>query len=185
MLTLNAGRDLRAYTNGLIDAGVSRVPVTKANDKKLLRYHGDASTHLQLLQYGRNVLMQIASDPRVRLATSPTLFHPDLHKRNLFVSESNPATVTSIIDWQSASMKPAFWYTDRVPDFAQLRDSDADPASQLCAKVFEVCFRHYVPRLDRLRSIDESLFRPFRYCYRTWKDGAVAFRHELTETARH
>jgi hypothetical protein len=32
--------------------------------------------------------------------------------------------------------------------------------------------------------MDEALFRPFRYCYRIWKDGAVAFRHELIETAQ-
>jgi len=32
--------------------------------------------------------------------------------------------------------------------------------------------------------MDENLFRPFRYCHRTWKDGAVAFRHDLIETAR-
>lgn len=29
-----------------------------------------------------------------------------------------------------------------------------------------------------------NLFRPFRYCYRTLKDGAVALRHEMIETAR-
>jgi hypothetical protein len=71
-----------------------------------------------------------------------------------------------------------------VPGFAQLREGDFDPASRLCAKAFEACFRYHVPRLDLPRSMDESFFRPFRYCHRTWKDGAVAFRHELIETAR-
>jgi hypothetical protein len=184
MLILHAGRDLEAYADGLIDAGISRVPIITPNDKKLLRYQGDASTHFQLLQNGRDVLRQIASDHRVKLASSPTLFHPDFHKRNIFVSENDPAEVTSIIDWQSASIEPAFWYTDRVPDFAQIRDGDSDPASRLCAKAFEACFRYHVPRLDLPRSMDESFFRPFRYCHRTWKDGAVAFRHELIETAR-
>jgi len=33
--------------------------------------------------------------------------------------------------------------------------------------------------------MNENPFRPFRYCYRTWKDGAVALRHELIETSRH
>lgn len=184
LIILYAGHDLRAYADGLIDAGISRVPMTKANDQKLLRYREDASTHLQLLRHGRDVLMQIASDPRVEIAAIPTLFHPDFHKRNIFVSVSDPTVVTSIIDWQSASIEPAFWYTDRVPDFAQLRDGDSDTANQLCAKAFEACFRYHVPRLDRPRSMGESLFRPFRYCHRTWEDGAVAFRHELIETAR-
>ena len=28
------------------------------------------------------------------------------------------------------------------------------------------------------------MFRPFRYCYRTWKDGTVAFRQELNDSSR-
>ena len=34
------------------------------------------------------------------------------------------------------------------------------------------------------RTLDDDLLRPFRYCHRTWKDGAVAFRHELIELSR-
>lgn len=30
----------------------------------------------------------------------------------------------------------------------------------------------------------EGMFRPFRYCYGTWKDGGTAFRHELIETRK-
>ncbi|KAM3414317.1 hypothetical protein BST61_g11613 [Cercospora zeina] len=33
--------------------------------------------------------------------------------------------------------------------------------------------------------MDENLFRPYRYCYRTWKDGIAAYRHEITETLKH
>ena len=31
--------------------------------------------------------------------------------------------------------------------------------------------------------MDDALFRPFRYCYRTWKDGAVGFGNELIKTS--
>jgi hypothetical protein len=174
-----------AYTDGLVDSGIVRIPTTDAQNEKLPRYQGDANAHLKLLEYGRKVLKQIANDSRVQLASSPTLFHPDLHKRNLFVSEADPTVITSMIDWQSASIGPAFWYTDRTPDFARPSNNDADHGSQLCAKAFEACCRYYVPRLDLPRNMNENLFRPFRYCHRTWKDGAVAFRHELIETARH
>ena len=37
-----------------------------------------------------------------------------------------------------------------------------------------------VPRLSAAR-LDDNLLRPFRYCHRTWKDGAVAVRQELVE----
>ena len=58
-----------------------------------------------------------------------------------------------------------------------------EPNSEQCAKAFDVCTQYLVPKLSGPRLMDEALFRPFRYCYRTWKDGAVAFRHELIETS--
>lgn len=38
-----------------------------------------------------------------------------------------------------------------------------------------------VPKLAAGRALDENLLRPFRYCHRTWRDGAAAFRQELIE----
>ncbi|PTU17321.1 hypothetical protein P175DRAFT_0446396, partial [Aspergillus ochraceoroseus IBT 24754] len=54
----------------------------------------------------------------------------------------------------------------------------------LCTKAYEICTPFLTPRLARPRLMNEGLFRPFRYCYRTWKDGAVAFRHELIQTSK-
>lgn len=125
----------------------------------------------------------MSEDQRIQDAAIPTLFHPDLHKRNIFVSDDDPSKITGIIDWQSSSIEPAFWYADEVPDFAG--QDESDPHNEQCAKVFNVCIQFLLPKLSRPRLMDEALFRPFRYCYRTWKDGAVAFRHELIETARH
>ncbi|OCK73159.1 hypothetical protein K432DRAFT_313555, partial [Lepidopterella palustris CBS 459.81] len=78
----------------------------------------------------------------------------------------------------SAAIEPAFWYADEIPDFAKL------PTVSDAQKAFDVCTRFLVPTLAGPRLMDEALFRPFRYCYRTWRDGAVAFRHELIETAQ-
>jgi aminoglycoside/choline kinase family phosphotransferase len=61
----------------------------------------------------------MSEEPRIRNAATPTLLHPDLHKRNIFVSDDDPAVITGIIDWQSSSIEPAFWYADDVPDFAR------------------------------------------------------------------
>ena len=76
---MRAGRDLLAYTDSLVDSGIAQIPMTDAQYEKLPRYQGDADAHLKLLDYGRKVLKQIANDPRVQLASSPTVFHPDLH----------------------------------------------------------------------------------------------------------
>ena len=132
----------------------------------------------------------MSGDPRIRDAAEPTLLHPDLHKRNIFVSDDDPAVITGIIDWQSSSLEPAFWYADEIPDFARpvthlSLENQLEPNSERCAKAFDVCTQFLVPKLSGPRLMDEALFRPFRYCYRTWRDSAVAFRHELIETSRH
>jgi Phosphotransferase enzyme family len=136
--------------------------------------------HLDLLEYSRPVLKEMCADPRIRAASTPILFHPDLHKRNIFVSENDPSKITGIIDWQSASIEPAFWYSDEVPDFAVSDESE----NNICAKAYDACSQFSTPKLSAPRLMDENLFRPFLYSYRTWKDGAVALRHELIETAR-
>jgi hypothetical protein len=131
----------------------------------------------------------MSEDHRIRNAATPTLFHPDLHKRNIFVSDDDPTVITGIIDWQSSSIEPAFWYATEVPDFARpvahpsLNDQ-LEPNSELCAKAFDACTQFLLPKLSGPRLMDEALFRPFRYCYRTWNDGAVAFRHDLIETSK-
>lgn len=99
-------------------------------------------------------------------STTPTLFHPDLHMRNIFVSDENPSAIKSIIDWQAASIEPAFWYADEVPDFAT--------GNEICAQAFNLASEFYTPKLAGPRLMDDNIFRPFRYSYRTWKDGAVA-----------
>jgi hypothetical protein len=49
----------------------------------------------------------------------PTLLHLDIHKRNIFVSEDDPSSVTAVIDWQSTSPEPAFVYATEKPDFVK------------------------------------------------------------------
>ncbi|PKY06081.1 hypothetical protein P168DRAFT_296345 [Aspergillus campestris IBT 28561] len=164
------------YCDGLIDSGLSRIPAVDLEAEKRPIYHGSPQTHLDLLEHARPVLKRMPLDPRIRDSAAPLLFHPDLHKRNIFVSEDNPSTITSIIDWQATSIEPAFGYADHIPDFAT--------GSELCTKTFELSSQFLTPRLSNPRLIDDNLFRPFRYSHRTWKDGAVALRHEMIETAR-
>ncbi|KAG5294078.1 hypothetical protein I7I50_04696 [Histoplasma capsulatum G186AR] len=152
------------------------IPPVDIELEKRPSFHGSTELHVNLLKHARTVLKRMSADSQVQSAATPALFHPDLHKRNIFVSEDDPSIVTGIIDWQSASIEPAFWYADGVPDFAE-------PGS-LCAKTFAVCSQFLTPKLFGPRLMDENLFRPFRYSYRTWKDGAVALTYELIETSR-
>lgn len=184
------GADLAGYTDGLIDTGISRIPPTEPALENRPPYQGSFQTHLEILAQGRTVLKKMAANRRLLNTATPTLFHPDLHKRNVFVSDDDPTIVTSIIDWQSASIEPAFWYADWIPDFVAapaipLPEDQPDIQAELCAEAFDTCVQYYLPKLSVPKLLDENLFRPFRYCYRTWKDSAVAFRHDLIKTSQH
>ncbi|GLA81919.1 hypothetical protein AtubIFM56815_006098 [Aspergillus tubingensis] len=131
--------DLYEYCDGLIDAGLSRLPAVDLEMKRRPMYHGSVETHKMLLAQTRDLMRY-------------------LHKRNIFVLEDDPSEITAIIDWQAASIEPAFCYADEIPDFATENE----------------------PRL-----MDQNLFRPFRYSYRTWKDGAAALHHDLIDTSQN
>jgi hypothetical protein len=153
------------------------------------RYQGSIETHKKLLNYGRAVLKEMVKNSQIRKAASPVMFHPDLHKRNIFVSEEDPTVVSAIIDWQSTSIEPAFWYADAIPDFAQpvsdpSNEDKIEPKSEACAEAYDVCIRFLAPKLSVARSMVEAYVRPFRYCYRTWEDGAIAFREVLIQTSQ-
>jgi hypothetical protein len=104
-------------------------------------YHGSPETHLALLKRTRPLLKQMAASIRVRNSAPPLLFHPGLHTRNIFVSDDNPSVITGIIDWQAASIEPAFWYSDEVPDFAE--------GSEICAKAFDLSSQFLTPKTCR------------------------------------
>jgi hypothetical protein len=119
-------------------------------------------------------------NPQIQNVATPLLFHQDLHKRNVFVSENDPTIITGIIDWQAASIEPSFWYADEMPDFATSYEAGHD----IYLKSFEACTQILIPRLSGPRLMSDGLFRPFRYSYRTWKDGAVDLHDDLIETAQ-
>ena len=132
----------------------------------------------------------LSQHPQITRTAAPTLNHPDLHKRNIFVSDDDPTVVTGIIDWQSSSIYPAFEYADEQPDFAaptpdpSLEDRPPDRFAEICQKAYDACLKALVPKLATARAIDNNLLRPFRYCHRTWRDGAVAFRDELIDISK-
>jgi hypothetical protein len=77
-----------------------------------------------LLDACSKTLKFLVSLPEVQDAARPILFHPDLHTRNIFVDETDFTKVTGIIDWQSATVSPAFVYAADTPDFAAKLELD-------------------------------------------------------------
>lgn len=181
--------NLADYADGLVDSGISRI-LPLAPTVKGPRYQGSIETHKSLLKQGRTMLKEMCKSPQIQNAASPAMFHPGLDKRNIFVSEDDPTIVSVIIEWQSTSIEPAFWYAEQFPDFTHpppdlcdLVDL-MDPLISARAKTYDISLRIFAPSFSAARSMDKSYFRPFQYCHRTWEDGAVVFREELIEASR-
>ncbi|PGH11609.1 hypothetical protein AJ79_04749 [Helicocarpus griseus UAMH5409] len=176
--------DLSSYTSALFDVALSRLPpVDHPNaTRPQPSYQGSVDKHLHLLEQAQAVIPRLIQHPQIPNAT-PTLFHPDLHKRNIFVSEDDPTIVTGFIDWQSTCIDPAFYYADDVPDFATPSPEETEEPTEntLCSQPFEAGLSLLGPRLGAARKIDEALLRPLRYCHRTWRDGFVPLMYELMQ----
>ncbi|KAL9030952.1 MAG: hypothetical protein Q9196_000973 [Gyalolechia fulgens] len=185
--------DLAAYCSALIDVGVSRLPPVDPSVNEKPSYHGAVAEHINLLKYGRDVASKLIEDPRIQRAAAPILLHQDLHKRNIYVSDEDPTTITSIIDWQSSSINPAFMHANDVPDFAAYvstpddyfpsKDLPAGDNANLCNQAFIAGVRLLVPKLYTTWELDDDIARFFEYCHRTYRDGAGIFRQVLMDLA--
>jgi hypothetical protein len=169
-----------------------------------LPYRGSVSEHLRLLEICRSIITnQLPNAPQVLNSSIPTLYHPDLHARNIFVSEEDPTQITAIIDWQSTSIEPVFSYAKEEPDVIDSSVRDAQRAGfipnmfedtespesksklekdvEICQKTFAVGLRAWSPALFAVKISDESYFRLFNFVPNTWSMGAAAIRQELIE----
>ncbi|KAF2813728.1 uncharacterized protein BDZ99DRAFT_567476 [Mytilinidion resinicola] len=201
--------DLEAYSAALIDVGFSRIPKADPTETRL-PYRGSVQEHRRLLDHSRAILKALIKTPTIENLASPTLLHPDLHMRNLYVSDDDPTSITAIIDWQSTSIEPLFAYADYIPDYADnpLKDQPAmkkllnrDDAEETpetreeeaarkrqendverCIKIFEVMMLGFVQKFHEARVMgDQPVLRFIRYCDGSWRDSAAALRQEMIE----
>lgn len=132
----------------------------------------------------------------IRKASTPTLFHPDFHSRNIYVAENDPTTITGIIDWQSASIEPSFVYAAETPDFAEelpfdraidtgTESEDAKIARDnacLCAQAWAVLAR-VDPKIGPATQLDEDLVNLLTTSHTGWRNGAAAMRSQLMKVS--
>ncbi|EMF09799.1 uncharacterized protein SEPMUDRAFT_165565 [Sphaerulina musiva SO2202] len=161
-------RDLQGFADSLVDVGIARVPTELPTIASGPPYQGLPQEHRDMLTTALSIFQAISTSPSVQKASKPLLYHPDLHARNIFVSEHTPTL-------QGTSVEPAFWHADVTPDFAH-------PNDETSAKTCAVYIAVLIPKLAAAQRVDENIFRPYQYCFRTWKDGIPAYRHELAET---
>lgn len=160
---------------------------------------GSIEEHLHLNNVVGSILKAFCKHPNVQKASAPVLFHPDLHKRNVFVCDDYPTQITAIIDWQSCSIEPGLLHSDQTPDLC-LFPRGKDPAHlatekagddqslearqlakdvDLCRKTWEVCMIGFMPSLFAGRVLDEDLVRIFHYAHGIWRHGSTAIRDDL------
>lgn len=53
-------------------------------------------------------MAKLESHPPINENSQPTLWHTDLHMGNIFISETEPSKIVSLIDWQSIAILPLF-----------------------------------------------------------------------------
>lgn len=186
-----------------MSSAYSRIPKSDDTSGPRRPYQGSVGDHLELIKDIEVTLARLVQTPALEEVSRPTLLHPDLHKRNIFVSKDDPSKISCIIDWQSTSIEPAFMYANETPDFAALPTdviSNDSPEQMLpdeesaksknqenierCAQAFEVCIFGYVDILRRARAIDQTILRPFRHCTSTWRDGVPAARSDMIDLFR-
>ncbi len=133
------------------------------------------------------------------------LLHPDLNKRNIYVSESDPTKITALIDWQCTSIEPTLVYANEMPDLithpgsvslfpwdstdSTIEEKNPEQVKarqdvEICRQTFEVTMRGWVPKFHEARVTDETLLRVTRYCGTSWRDSAAALRQELIELSQ-
>lgn len=162
--------------------------------------------HIRLLKISEIVIKELIKTPMIQEVSGAMLLHPDLNKRNIYVSPNDPTRITAIIDWQSTCIEPAFVYANETPDLLEplpslsaipekdeeliTRVDDPNDREKLekdywiCRQTFEVTMCGYAPKLAAARAMDETLLRPFRYCHSSWRDSAAALRQELIELSQ-
>lgn len=69
-------------------------------------YRPSKTAKLAAIEDVRRVLPYISPKDNAYIAS--TLWHNDLHSHNIFVDKDDPTEITGIIDWQGASLNPAF-----------------------------------------------------------------------------
>jgi hypothetical protein len=179
--------------DGLINTGLSRVPLTDGLDSRAKRRHqGSVAEHRRLLHSTRGVLHDILQDTRIRDNAPPVLVHPDLHTSNIFVDPDDPTKITSIIDWQSASIEPVFMCPLPILNFAlppgyRAYIEEKERYSQMTTtQVWDTTLKaclHKSPWLHSLINLDMDLLRHFKICHRTWRDGTALLTSDLIDVA--
>lgn len=151
--------------------------------------------HQQLLDASGKTLEALENSVLFQDACSPSLFHPDLNARNIFVDPDDPTKISGIIDWQSAAIEPAFVHAAETPDFAEepLLDktldadvshelSEAQEHAQRCKKTW-AAMAFLCPKLGKATALHPAIGRYLAGVSAGFSDEATSLRSLLADVS--
>lgn len=144
----------------------------------VLPCQGKIDDHVELLNLYKSVVLLLT--PRLSNIKSGRLWHPDLHRSNIFViNGKHGVDITSLIDWQGAVVNPAYLQLSAPPalDVAATSTSEADPASaDTKTEALQTAFETMTfPDMLRLRLRDIRIdLHSMSGC--TWRTGLLPMR---------
>lgn len=97
------GSDLPSFGIALVDREIARIKqVLKADRKR----PGSADEEIAVLDLAKKVMSLIGPSSLFMKNSRPTLWHTNLRMGNIFVSDTDPTQIVSLIDWQSTVISP-------------------------------------------------------------------------------
>ncbi|KAF2154637.1 hypothetical protein K461DRAFT_311063 [Myriangium duriaei CBS 260.36] len=190
------GTILQTFSSGLIASAQSRLPDKSTTREINSSDQGTIDEHHSLISEAQRLLSLLSETKSLQEVSVPLLMHPDLNRRNIFVSRTDPTKITGLIDWQATCSIPTLMYGPQIPDFAMLPeqvvdDGDGDDAPifdektrkdmMLCHDAFEVLMKGYCPTFAKARLLNYNYIRLFHNCNTSWRDGATALRSDLMD----
>ena len=151
--------------------------------------------HSRLLESSEKILEVVGNTTVLQDSCSPSLLHPDLHARNIFVDPNNPTKISGIIDWQSAAIEPAFVHALETPDFSEeplldkTLDADVPHDSHELQNHARRCKRTWAvmiflcPKLGKATTLNPVLCRYLADVSSGCSDEAISLRSLLTDVS--
>lgn len=102
-----SGESVAAYGRALAEREIFRLRTQLSARPDRLHY-ANIEDDIALLQKAADLIDRLESHLSLEQNSRPTLWHTDLHMGNIFVSETEPSKIVSLIDWQSISVSPLF-----------------------------------------------------------------------------
>ncbi|RAH44915.1 uncharacterized protein BO95DRAFT_498508 [Aspergillus brunneoviolaceus CBS 621.78] len=99
------GRTLSDLGSSIAKREIFRI-THRQSTPRLPFHQGSIQAQTQLLEAAMSVFRQIDSHPSIGQSGQPTLWHTDLHMRNIFVAPDESSRIVSLIDFQSLSIHP-------------------------------------------------------------------------------